>query len=380
MMKKGVLDHDELRDRVLAELAGAGFNIENGLLRLPEGDLKEVARSLHSGQRDQVHLAARDHLERWEPVLRTYFASGHDIDPSNIAPKLVPVESDEQAALFRLATLQWSVPVSQGYGRRTRFLLLDDTNDKLIGILALGDPVFNLRVRDDVIGWDAEGRGRRLYNVFDAFVLGAVEPYRQLIGGKLVALAAVADETVSFLTEKYRGKKTTISGVVKESRPVLVTTSSSLGRSSLYNRLTFAGVKVFDSVGFTEGFGHFQFSSGLFDDLVGALPESKNGFAHRYGDGPNWRMRTLRAALENVGLRGDLLKHGIRREVFLAPLALGWRAFLRGDANSFQPLVRPLPEIGEYFIERWAKDRALRMPEYADWKYDTYDMFPILKR
>jgi len=37
--------------------------------------------------------------------------------------------------------------VSRGYGRQ-RFLIWDQSNEKLIGLIALGDPVFNLRVRD----------------------------------------------------------------------------------------------------------------------------------------------------------------------------------------------------------------------------------------
>ena len=41
-------------------------------------------------------------------------------------------------AVFRYASLHWSVPVSQGYGRRTRFLVIDEQNEKLIGIFALG--------------------------------------------------------------------------------------------------------------------------------------------------------------------------------------------------------------------------------------------------
>ena len=50
--------------------------------------------------------------------------------------------------LFRAATLLWSVPVSRGYGRRMRYLVMDESNNKLIGLFALGDPVFNLKSRD----------------------------------------------------------------------------------------------------------------------------------------------------------------------------------------------------------------------------------------
>ena len=68
-----------------------------------------------------------------------------------------------------------------------RFIVWDDSNGKVLGILAIGDPVFNLRVRDEHIGWSAVDRKARLVNVMDAYVLGALPPYNTLLGGKLVA-------------------------------------------------------------------------------------------------------------------------------------------------------------------------------------------------
>ena len=65
-----------------------------------------------------------------------------------------------------------------------RFLVRDRSNDKLIGIFALGDPVFNLKARDEWIGWDVNDRRDRLVHVMDAFVVGAVPPYAQLAQGR----------------------------------------------------------------------------------------------------------------------------------------------------------------------------------------------------
>jgi hypothetical protein len=84
-------------------------------------------------------------------------------------------------------SLTWAVPVSHGFGRRLRYLVWDRHNGKLIGLMAIGDPVFNLSVRDKLIGWNSHARGERLVNIMDAYVLGAVPPYNMLLGGKLVA-------------------------------------------------------------------------------------------------------------------------------------------------------------------------------------------------
>jgi Domain of unknown function (DUF4338) len=44
-------------------------------------------------------------------------------------------------------------------GGRLRYLLWDEHNEKLIGLIAIGDPVFNLSVRDNLIGWNVRDRG-----------------------------------------------------------------------------------------------------------------------------------------------------------------------------------------------------------------------------
>ena len=138
-------------------------------------------------------------------------------------------ETEHEKKLFRFASLHWSVPVTTGYGRRTSFLVKDRSNDKLIGIFALRDPVIGLGPRDEAIGWTTEQRYDRLYNVYDAYVLGAVEPYRQLLGGKLMALATISNETTNHLVKKYTSgdeeeRKTVIRDEVKDPTPVMIIT------------------------------------------------------------------------------------------------------------------------------------------------------------
>ena len=370
----------ELRRKVIGELVASGFDLRGGQLVLPDGDTKDVARLLHSSQRRAALDRSQAFVREWEDLLLPRFANGSDVDPAAIDPEITAVSSESDAALFRFASLHWTVPVSQGYGRRTRFLVRDRSNGKLIGLFALGDPVFNLRVRDELIRWTQQQRKERLYNVFNSYVLGAVEPYRQLIAGKLIALCAVSNEVVSHLTAKYAGTTTIIQGKEKMSRPVLVTTTSALGRSSIYNRITYNGARVYHPVGFTEGFGHFQFSDAVFDELVDLLSADANFRGNRYGQGPNWRMRTIRTALERLGLPGDLLRHGIRREVFLAPLTLSWRAFLRGETNNVRPYDYPLGKLAQHYRDRWAIPRSVRQSEFREWQREGMRLTSQLPR
>ncbi len=304
-------------------------------------------------------------IERWEDRIIGEFANGEEIDPRRIRPVVEQVSGDGyDAALFRFATLHWSVPVSVGYGRRTRFLVRDQSTEQLIGVFALGDPVYNLRSRDELIDWDVEQRSARLYNVLDAFVLGAVPPYRELLAGKLVAMAATSRETAAFIEEKYEGSETIISEARKDPRPVLITTTSALGRSSLYSRLRFRGRLLYQPIGYTEGFGHFQFSDALFSGLCEFLSNDGGVPSHEYGSGPNWRLRTIRRALGKIGIEDDLLHHGVRRQVFLAPRATNWKQFLRGETDEPNWYRLHLSEMAAFYRRRWAVPRSERDGSY----------------
>src|SRR5205085_2390068 len=83
--------------------------------------------------------------------------------------------------------------------------------------------------------------------------------------------------------------------------------TSALGRSSIYNRLRFEDRYVFKTIGFTQGYGHFHFSDDVFNAIVQFVTRDGNQIrGHKYGDGPNWRIRTLRRGLEELGFSGNL--------------------------------------------------------------------------
>src|SRR5439155_16108546 len=228
---------------------------------------KQQVRQIHSISRQERLEIEHPFVAEWLPRLSKYFASGSDVDPARVDPMPVLVENDEMSALFRLASLWWSVPVSKGFGRRFRILIFDRSNDKLIGLLGLTDPVFNLRVRDSWIGWDVRDREKRLAHVMDAYVLGAVPPYNQLLGAKLMALVATSYFVRGVFRKRYRNSKSVILKREFDGRLALITATSALGRSSIYNRLKFDDIDVFHPVGFTEGYGHFHLANGTYARL-----------------------------------------------------------------------------------------------------------------
>lgn len=344
----------------------------------PDRGDKSTLRALHSSAVEHRIERARKGLERHEQDLLGRLARPSEIDLSRFAVKLIPVQrksSDE--LLFRWAALHWSIPVSSGYGRRLRFLIEDQANQKLVGLIGLGDPVFSLRDRDSWIGWSAADRRQRLVHVADAFVLGAVPPYSALLGGKLAAMLAASNEVQIAWREKYGGRESLISGDTHDGRLAMITTASALGRSSIYNRLNFGGSLLFRPVGFTKGSGDFHFSDGLHGVITSyalehCMPSAKDP---RWGTGFRNRREIVKKALKSLGLPTDLMYHGVERQLFVVPMATNSRRFLRGKDGSLDAIDRPAQVLVEHFKNRWMLPRASRSNAYKDFDPNSWKLW-----
>lgn len=115
-----------LKRRLRRHLKNLGFTKSaDGLLETP-GSGKDVIRSLHSIQRSDRLGQNRVFIKENSADLLKHFANGRDVDPLKIRPILQRVRANTaESDLFRLAALTWSVPVSNGFGRRLRYLVWD---------------------------------------------------------------------------------------------------------------------------------------------------------------------------------------------------------------------------------------------------------------
>lgn len=364
-----------LRRSLLSLLRKQGFKLNSEYQIRSHSSSKKTVRAIHTHFRNDRLQDEAHFIRKWYPKISRYFASGKDIDPQRVDPYPVPVDDNEEyAALFRIASLWWSIPVSKGYGRRFRILVFDRSNQKLFGLLALTDPVFNLRTRDEWIGWKVRTREDRLSYVMDACVLGAVPPYNSLLGAKFVSLLAASDFVRQLFKRRYGSKRSIIRKKKFDGRLALVTTTSALGRSSILNRLRFDSVDVFQSVGFTEGYGHFHLANGTFEKIRAYLSRCRDEEVTRYkfGKGPNYRIRVVRRALERLNLPPELLRHGIRRGVYVAPLARNTAEFLNGGATRLSWYQRPLSDLVTFWRERWLLPRAGRDNSYRTFNSATW--------
>lgn len=364
----------KLKRKIRAHFTRLGFRKgADGTLVRPETS-KDSIRQLHRVQRDERIRGAGRILSEFLPTALQSFANGSEIDPTKIRLSLIRIEADTfESDLFRAASLTWSVPVSNGYGRRLRYLVWDEGHNRLAGIFALGDPVFNLSVRDDLIGWTSSDRSNRLVNILDAYVLGAVPPYNMLLAGKAIACLIRSRDVYDDFARTYGSTTGIISGEEKSARLLAVTTSSSMGRSSLYNRLKLDGVRYYESIGYTVGWGHFHITDDLFAQMREYLRLLEHPYAdrHRFGEGPNWRLRTIRAALRQLGINESVLRHGIQREVFFCQFAENSRKILAtGKGRPDLSTLKTVDEISELARTRWIEPRAQRFADYKSWSRD----------
>lgn len=373
------MDAEELKELVLERLKEVGFVItEDGML-CPSLVDKEGLRQIHKPATQLEIAAHQDWLRRFLPDYLPFFADGDEIIPERVDPALVEVTTEEQHNLFRVARLLWSIPFSKGYGRRLRFLIKDQANGKLIGLLALQSPPLTFPARDRMFRYPP-GRKTELVNqTMDIQTLGAVPPYDRLLGGKLIALAAVSNEVRQVYWRKYSGRRTEMERRILPPHLVALTTTSAFGRSSLYNRLSYNGLVIAESLGYTEGYGTFHLMElyPLFREFLESQGISTRG---GFGTGPRRKWQTMVRALDRLGLPSDLLRHGVKREVFLFRLVDNLEAYMEG--RDAEPAYRNLPfsELVAWWRERWLLPRAERVDGWREWRKEEIKSLLLLEQ
>jgi len=358
---------EELKQLIIDELESLSFSFdEKGDLIPPTSD-KEAVKLLHKPSREIELEKAQEWIKHKLPRYSHFFADGQDISPHLIKPVLVQVADRWHNDLFRLARYYWSIPYSSGFGRRLRYLLLDDNNGKLIGIFGLQSPPISFPARDRLFNYP-EGRKTELVNqTMDIFTLGALPPYNRLLGGKLVALAVASNQVRDDYRRVYAERKTEMEGRVLPSHLVALTTTSAFGRSSIYNRLKYRNMTIAESLGYTNGYGNFHLQRlyPIFKQYLAAEGISTQG---GYGTGPKRSWQIIRQTLDRIGISGDILKHGIKREAFLFRLIDNLEDYLEGKPGT--PVYRDLPfeNLADYWNERWLIGRSERVDGWHKWE------------
>lgn len=217
-------------------------------------------------------------------------------------------------------------------------------------------------------------------NMMDIIVCGAIPPYNELLGGKLVSMLACSPIVISDYTSRYSNQVSEIASrmkgkeVIRDSRLVYLGTTSlyAIG-SSQYNRikvpLSNGGVIEYRKMGITEGYGTVFFSkdtTNLFSKIL-ELQDGGKRINHVFGEGTSPRFRMISRGLSSIGIKADaFLRHYSPRIVYSINLAKNTNEFLLGldgdvdygfDLNDENDINLKTQEIIEYWYTRWLEKR-----------------------
>jgi hypothetical protein len=220
-------------------------------------------------------------------------------------------------------------------------------------------------------------------------VCGAIPPYNEILGGKLVALLATSPQVIHDYKERYANKASMIASRLKGQnvfRPAdlvyIGTTSLYYVGSSQYNRLKIPG-NVFNSdfdvvwkeLGMTIGFGTMHISKATTLSLTEATSDGYNRINHVFGEGASPKMRLLtmsiRELLESTNEDSkDFSKHAMSRIVYGACLANNTFDYLMGKAERPEYYTdlgnyrEGTQKVIDYWVTRWLKSRLNYEPIY----------------
>lgn len=338
---------------------------------------KTQMRSMHEMARQARLCESQEWIQKAWMKYSHRFADGAAISPQYIRPKLVQVETAEQRELFRLARFTWSLPYSRGYGRRLRFIVIDEHHGTLMGVLGLQSAPISFTSRDRHVIYPTKERKELLVNqTMDIFTLGAIPPYNRLLAGKMLVYAASSREIRQAYQAKYADATTLMQGRVIPPHLVMLTTTSAYGRSSIYNRVTYPDRPdapcraIATELGYTEGYGNFHFDA-IYPDIKDFLIKQGIPANVGFGRGPKPVWQNITRTLTMLGIDGKGLKHGIRRQAWCIPLAKNAWEYLNGAVEEPDYYEASFEQLTDWWKERWLLPRAQRISDWRDWRKES---------
>ncbi len=242
---------------------------------------------------------------------------------------------------------------------------------------ALEKPQFRHAVRKLVRQIKASRVG---ISMMDISVAGAIAPYNELLGGKLVSMLLCSKEVRDEYQRRYENSPSIIASqmrgqaVYREPRLVLLCTTGLFGNGSTqYNRIAIPtdikDVPIrFKKLNCVTQFGTFHFSDATIFEMNRFSETVYHGADVRgiFGEGVNPRMRKIRQSLDRLGFPSThLLQHSTPRSVYVVALASNFRDFLLGIDSEPSYLSHLDPEsdtkhIIDFWRDRWLRHRINR--------------------
>lgn len=361
----------DLRNRIIEALKSQGFHV-NPHLR-PKRNEKDTLRKIHRQKRtEQLKFHKKFLLENLDKI-KKFSINGEDLEPSKIDLELIEVtpESFESKIFFWWNLVWWSVPFDKPIGRQMKFILWDKHHNAPFGLIGLQSPPLRSSVRDSFLSLNNGNIDYWINQSMYGQRIGALPPYNELLGGKMVALSLTSNELRKAYSKKYENRKSLIRKRIIPSRLLFITTTSAFGKSSVYERIKYNGETVGRFIGFTSGSGTFHLPQTLYEEALLFLEQKGISVKRGYGTGPSRKLTLIDTAFRYLKIP-NFTFHNIRRGYYIFPHAKNLHNVIH---KNKRPLWhdRPFKELIDFWKERWAIPRSERIDE---WKhFSTKDFF-----
>jgi len=359
-----------LRKKIVQALGEQGFKI-NPHVRPIEHSKIGYRQIQQKAKLEQLSLHKNFLMESTEKV-REYCRDGSEITPEDISLELREVQPDSlEEILFRWWNLiWWSIPYQRSYGRQMRFILWDTTHNAPFGLIGLQSSVLKMSVRDSYLGMPKDELDIWINKSMTAQRVGALPPYNELLGGKMVALVLTCNEIRDAYRRKYQNSVSIIKGRKLEPDLLFIVTTGAFGKSSLYNRLKYHGEVVVECLGYTQGSGSFHIPEKLYEEILELLKNRGVDVSRGYGHGPSRKLKLISLGLKYLELP-NFEYHGIKREFYLFPLVKNLKEVIQYHQNPIW-IDRPFINLADYWKGRYALPRAARKPEWKNFKINEF--------
>jgi hypothetical protein len=391
-----------------------GWSVRSLVKRLdaaPPTERRKIARHLIAFARDEVSkVYARDFaLKKRSPDTAVRYLESIEAEANTARNVALQAAGDERTAEYEVIRqahnqvkagnaedVDWvNVALTQLY-RRKRAANLADSLRAVAAFERAGLESNPLALRE--LLWTEDGRRaveivlRRIKqqaiaeNVMETITCGAVSPYQQVLGGKLVAMLMTSPQVVTDMRKRYGGRVSLIASGMA-GRPIIrtpalsVLTTSSLYAvgSAQYNRIRIPGDLTggepgadirYRRVGSTDSFGTVQFASDTTETLAAAarLANNKRRLVnHLFGEGMSPKLRSLRLGLDALGLTPDeYLRHHSPRLLYAVPLVSNVEDVMLGLTRTPKYVLpvaggsKTTSAIAAHWARRWLAPRLDR--------------------
>lgn len=367
----------ELKKEVASILRRQGYRVKpSGLFYLPHNDQeerREEQRKAHEISKAERVVQQEDFILKNLELVKSHTIDGRDLDIDKIDPVLIEVEAgSKEEILFRWwNVIWWSLPYERAYGRQMRFVVWDKYHNAPIGLIGLQSPILNWGPRDKYLGINPEKRDYWVNQSLNAQRVGALPPYNDILGGKLISFLMTSDVIRKKFKKKYGDKKTILKKRKLPSDLLFLTTTGAYGKSSVYGgrQLKYNGEIVCKFIGYTQGTGTFHIPSALYEDLVLYLKKKGYEVERGYGNGPSRKIRIIDLALQLLGFANGI-SHGIKRALYIFPLASNLEDVIQKGKKP-KWIRRSVKELTDFWKRQWAHPRAEKDQSYLE--FDSAD-------